>query len=415
MTTDAELLAEVREVAAEQRRLDARRIAVASELVARSLPSMGSEGMARRAGYARPALMLAALWKITAGEAQRLCEVGTATRAGRALDGSELPARYPVVTASIAAGALALDSAAVIVHELEAASLRCSAEARQHAEAALVDHAPGLTVAELHILARRVRDRLDEDGPEPRDELRRAKRALRMFPTRTGMLRLEWELTPEAGGLVKAGIDAIVGEQLRQERDDALLSDRTLEQRRSDAAEQIFRHAATCSRAAGDLPAITMVVRMTLDSLVNGLGVAGVDGVDETISAATARRLAADAELIPIVLGGAGEVLDVGRARRLFSRAQKLAAIERDGGCAFAGCTSPPSFAEGHHLRWWSRGGTTDLDNCVMLCAFHHHRIHDDGWRIELREQVPYFIPPPWIDPARTPRRGGRVRWDGAA
>ncbi len=81
--------------------------------------------MARRAGYARPALILAAWWTITVAEAQRLCAVAAAIRAGRALDGSELPARYPAVATSAAAGVLALDSAAVIVRELEAACLRC--------------------------------------------------------------------------------------------------------------------------------------------------------------------------------------------------------------------------------------------------------------------------------------------------
>jgi len=48
--------------------------------------------------------------------------------------------------------------------------------------------------------------------------------------------------------------------------------------------------------------------------------------------------------------------------------------------------------------------------NGIPLCSFHHHRVHDDGWEIEVRNQVPYFIPPPWSDPDpdRTPRIGGR-------
>ena len=157
-----------------------------------------------------------------------------------------------------------------------------------------------------------------------------------------------------------------------------------------------------------------MVVRMTLDQLLDGLGTAQIgtariDGVDAGISATTARILAAEANIIPAVLGGAGEVLDLGRARRLFSPAQRQALAEQYGGCAFPGCGHPPSYTEAHHLQWWSRGGPTDLSNGIPLCSFHHHRIHDDGWEIQVRDWVPYFIPPPWCDPDQVPRRGGNV------
>jgi 5-methylcytosine-specific restriction protein A len=70
-----------------------------------------------------------------------------------------------------------------------------------------------------------------------------------------------------------------------------------------------------------------------------------------------------------------------------------------------------------HHIRWWERDrGPTDLDNGVLLCTGCHHRIHDDGWEIRVdgagREATVWLIPPPWIDPARTPRRGGRARYE---
>jgi hypothetical protein len=125
-----------------------------------------------------------------------------------------------------------------------------------------------------------------------------------------------------------------------------------VEQRRADAADRLFHHLATCPTAGGTAPVTTMVVRLSLDDLRTGSGTASIDGIQETISIATARRLAADAELIPMVLGGSGEVLDAGRATRFFTRTQRLALIERDDGCAFAGCTSPPAYAEAHHIRW---------------------------------------------------------------
>jgi len=402
-----------------QRGLDAIRVRLAGELAAQSAVHLGADGIARRAGHSTPASFLAELWQISPAEAARLCDVGVAVRPRLAFDGSLLPARYPTVGAAVESLALGVDSAAVIVRELDQAAPYCSADARAAGERLLVEHAPGLTVRQVQGLARQVRDRLDEDGAEPRDQIRRQRRALTLIPQPDGMVRLVWDMPPETAGLVRAGIDHLVGEQLRAARDQvpsslveagvADIDDRTMPQRRADAAEDLVRHASSCDRPGGDHPAVTMVVRMTLDHLLDGLGAAQIDGIDARISAATARILAAEANIIPAVLGGAGEVLDLGRARRLFSPAQRQALAEQYGGCAFPGCGHPPSYTEAHHLQWWSRGGPTDLANGIPLCSFHHHRVHDDGWEIEIRDHIPYFIPPPWNDPDRTPRRGGTV------
>ena len=57
----------------------------------------------------------------------------------------------------------------------------------------------------------------------------------------------------------------------------------------------------------------------------------------DRISAATARRLACEAGIIPVVLGGRREVLDQGRRKRLFTRAQRIALATRDRGCTAIG------------------------------------------------------------------------------
>jgi len=318
-----------------QRALDAIRVRLAGELAAQSAAHLGADGIARRAGHPSPASFLAELWQISPAEAARLCEVGVAVRSRTALDGSALPARYPTVGAAVESLALGVDAAAVIVRELDQAAPYCSPDARAAGERLLVEHAPGLTMRQVQGLARQVRDRLDEDGAEPRDQIRRQRRSLTLIPQPDGMVRLVWDMPPETAGLVRAGIDALVGEQLRAARDrvaESLGTDgiadadnRTMPQRRADAAEELFRHAISCDRPGGDRPVVTMVVRMTLDQLLDGpdgLGGARIDGVDAGISATTARLLAADANIIPTVLGGAGEVLDLGRARRLFSPAQ---------------------------------------------------------------------------------------------
>lgn len=148
-----------------------------------------------------------------------------------------------------------MDAASVIIRELDAASPRCSGDAREDAERQLVALVPEFTVEELRVLARLVRDRLDQDGAEPRDELRSARRSLTVTTTRDGMVQIEWLLPPESGGLVKAGIDALVGVELRASHEGReacdFVEERSLPQLRSDAAVEIFRHVATCSTWVG--------------------------------------------------------------------------------------------------------------------------------------------------------------------
>lgn len=129
------------------------------------------------------------------------------------------------------------------------------------------------------------------------------------------------------------------------------------------------------------------------------------------ISAAAARRLAVDAELIPAVLGGESLPLDFGRTRRLFSRAQRIALAERDGGCA--ACGRNVAYVDAHHIDWWKRDrGRTDLRNGVLLCSHCHHLMHREGWRIRADRRSVWFIPPPHVDPDQRPRPGGRARFE---
>jgi hypothetical protein len=134
----------------------------------------------------------------------------------------------------------------------------------------------------------------------------------------------------------------------------------------------------------------------------SGLGEAVFGG---PISAKTIRKIACDADLIPVVLGGAGQILDVGRAQRLFPPAMRRALAARDRGCAFPDCTMPAPWCEAHHITSWQHGGSTSTDNGVLLCSSHHHLVHEGFWGIQSRTGIPWFIPPPYVDPQRKPRR----------
>lgn len=102
------------------------------------------------------------------------------------------------------------------------------------------------------------------------------------------------------------------------------------------------------------------------------------------INADIARRIAFDAQIIPIVLGARGEPLDVGRASHTVPTAIRRAVIVRDGGCAFSGCAVPARWCEIHHVVHWADHGPTSVDNCAALCGRHHRLVHHSDWRIDM-------------------------------
>jgi hypothetical protein len=121
-------------------------------------------------------------------------------------------------------------------------------------------------------------------------------------------------------------------------------------------------------------------VTMSLDKLKRGVGAAQLD-TGGHMSAGQFRRLACNARIIPVVLGGKSEPLDVGRARRLHTAAMREGMEVRDGGCVAEGCTFPAAWTEAHHEKPWSAGGVTSLDNGFLLCSYHHRLIHHSRWR----------------------------------
>ena len=121
--------------------------------------------------------------------------------------------------------------------------------------------------------------------------------------------------------------------------------------------ELIERYPADKLPQAGGVNA-TVVVTLSYESLVGQIEQAGILDTGERISPGQARRLACDAGIIPAVLGGNSDVLDLGRKRRFHTKAQRLALAIRDGGCTADGCDWPPGMCHAHHEKLWSQGGT---------------------------------------------------------
>ena len=124
-----------------------------------------------------------------------------------------------------------------------------------------------------------------------------------------------------------------------------------------------------------------------------------------TLSPESLRMLACDAAVIPIVLGGDGQPLDIGRVNRSIPDGLRRAVAARDRGCAHPGCGRTASWCDIHHIREWQSGGQTRLDNLVMLCRAHHRLLHHSEWVVRIHNGLPEFIPPRWVDPDQTPRR----------
>jgi hypothetical protein len=176
--------------------------------------------------------------------------------------------------------------------------------------------------------------------------------------------------------------------------------------RRGHALKEVLRRYLNLGDApthGEQRPHITVTV--TLDELRKQIGAAYLE-LGGAISAAQARVLACDAEIIPMVMGSKSEVLDVGRANRLFTAAIRKAIAQRDKGCAFPGCDRPPAWTEAHHVQHWLDDGASCYKNGCLLCGHHHRIIHQGHWRIRwAADGIPEFIPPVWVDPEQKPRR----------
>jgi hypothetical protein len=393
-----------------RRTIDSIGVELAAELERRS--AVADTSVARSLGERSPAVAIARLTGIDPSEAQDWIAAGAATTPRLSLSGELLPPRYEALAHTLDAAAITPRAARLVAETLDAVNDRCTVTELAELEAVVLDYAPELTTRELAKLCRQVIERYDPDGAEPREERLRAQAGVTVIHGRDGLVTWIVKMHPEAAGFVTTAIDARTSPRRQPsfaDGDAVDTDDRTPAQKRLDALMSIARDSLARDDGQVAGTAVTMVVTMTLESLISGVGSAAIDGVDAPLSARTARRLAADSLLIPVVLGSGSEPLDVGRASRLYTEPQRRALAVRDGGCIWPGCNAPPGWCEVAHLVPWSHGGPTDLANGALMCRFHHARFDNDGWRLTWQGTTRVLIPPPWVDAAQTPRRAGRL------
>ncbi len=387
---------------------------VAGDLARRSTPDLPGGGLARRQGFGNAGAMVAQKTGVAPAGAWRSIEVGQALMPEPTLlsDVADLPLvpaapRFPALAAAVDGADLSADAAAIIATGLKQIAIRIPSEQLHALEQRLVDKAVHLGVREVRRLVATTVARADLAGHVEREKRQHADRYLTWSEDHTGMVTLSGRLDAVTAAPLRTVIEQMVTHQFRARRDqDPQERDqRTVGQMRADALHDLCRHALGCKNTDQSGIRTTIIVRMNLSDLETGEGLGSIDGTSQPVSVGELRRLAGEAGVIPTVLGGDSETLDLGRRVRMFTRAQRLALIERDGGCAR--CHAPPEHCEAHHIDWWDKGGRTDLTNGVMLCTRCHHDIHRQHWKIHIRNGQVSFIPPPDIDPTQRPRPGG--------
>lgn len=131
-----------------------------------------------------------------------------------------------------------------------------------------------------------------------------------------------------------------------------------------------------------DAEVVVLIDEATLRSGVHAATQMDTGSVDLPVE--TVRQMACDAGIIPVVLGGEGQVLDVGRVRRLATHAQRVALRAMYATCAVPDCDVPFDRCQPHHLHGWGDGGSTNLDSLAPLCRAHHTVVHMGGWSIDV-------------------------------
>lgn len=435
---DVELLAAISRLEDSARQIDVARARFSSEVARRSRKELGNAGLAARHGHISAEALLKSLTRISSQDASRRIRVGAMlTDVSARVELGEAPALGSIASALLD-GRLGLDGADHVIRALEAVISDVDPVQLAEATAELAVDASTLDADGIGILARGIRDCLDRVGVIDRERHLRSQRSLRRGRVIDGLRKVSMVLDPETDAIIMGAIDQAMSPRLGGPRftraDDVRRSELLLADERSN--EQIALDTLTdlvrvgVDRDDGTiLGSIKPALRVTID--VNDLtravdalgvehpdtdtGVAWLEGCSEALSAATARRVLCDAGALPIVLNGCSQPLDLGSPRRLFSGPQRIALAVRDGGCRVDGCDRPPSWCEAHHIDPHGGGGPTDIDNGVLLCRRHHLLFHDHGWQI-IRTDQPgelLLVPPPSIDPTRTPlpMPSKRPRW----
>ena len=433
--SDEEVLSDGAAWEAIGRLVDAHRITFAGcveDRAERPAPDGGLR-LAPRHGLRDGADLLVRTARISRDEAARRVALGTALAPKVSLTGEELPGRYPRLAAAVSAGEVGIDSARILTAMFRSVRRRADATALAEAEVALTAAARELDAEDLRGLAGVWAERLDPDGPRPRETEAFRRRLFTLGRVdEYGGSKFWGYLPPEERAVVAAAIAAhrktvtMVRSSAGAESNETDGPEWHEAEGDERAAGQVdfdsfyglltagIRASTTETAAAAVLRAIPeVIVTTTLADLESRTGTAILTGTAAAISVESVERISCGSGVRLLVNADEGEALHLGRAARYFTPNQRKTLITRTRGCAWPGCTAPPAWCDTHHIAWFTRDdGPSDMGNGILLCSFHHHLIHDPAtrWRIVVHGGQPHLVPKTWTgDPEPRHRRTGRA------
>lgn len=289
--------------------------------------------------------------------------------------------RWPAFAAALAGGALAaahVDAWGRAVERSPALGERVDQ---------LVMAAGRLSPAEFAVHCTRVATVIEppEDAEARFERQRRSTRLTRWIDEATGLYTLFGQFDPATGERLWTAIDRRAEALFHDRHPDTAPTDPLARAAHLDALalDSLVTAAGT---GPGGRSRAHLLVLVDHRTLLDGLHEASVVDLAHggTLPVAEVRRLACEADIIPVVLGGDGVVLEMGRARRLATPDQRRAALVMHPTCVVPSCTVPFHRTEMHHVGFWARdGGATDLGTQAPLCHGHHGDVH--AGRITLR------------------------------
>jgi hypothetical protein len=422
--------------------------AASAEVAVRSDPVRGSDGLAARLNFARPSHLIETVAGVSAATASWLMRVGSRTSSRSSDAGLPLPPLFPAVGEALKAGLIGVETAEVITRELNLAAPRANVEDLAVAERMLVGQATGehtetglaMPPDLIAIQARQWRDRLDQDGIEPRVEKAFQNRDFWVSRTATnGLVKFGGQVTVDVGAKLHALFDSILtprsAPRFLAEQEDAAQVDSEdatgaagetgatsapattefTKPRRTDSPAprenrtpgqiraDVFAAMIDSLARSADVPTVsgaapTVVVRVTAEVLEKQKGTGEIVGISDPVPYSTIKQTLCDASTVPAFLNPDGALVALGTEDRLFNRLQRLAMIARDGPtCGIPGCGIPATGCEAHHIVEKQDGGRTHTDNGALYCWFHHRMIDTGVFSVEMVNGRPQATFPDWL------------------
>ncbi|WP_460359282.1 HNH endonuclease signature motif containing protein [Mycobacterium sp. ZZG] len=394
------------------------------ETLSCQLPAVGHRLLARLQTEATPQQMgakswkevLTVRWRISAGEAHRRLTEAAVLAPRPSLTGPALPPVLPATAIAQAHGLINAEHVDVIRRSLNKVPGWVDTATRERIEVDLVRTAVGNGPKELKDCAERTLFLLDQDGPEPDDSERARKRAVSRSPQRgDAMVDLRATLTPEAWAVWEPIFARLAAPGMCNPDDPEPCTSgtpsqaqidndqRSLAQRQHDALVAAGRIALMSGQLGqlNGLP-VSVIIRTTLQDLESRAGV-GVTGGGTVVPIAEVIRMAGHANHYLAVFDRAtGSAMDLFRAKRIASPAQRIMLIARDGGCTKPGCTVGAYGSQVHHVvADWVDGGNTNVDELGLACGPDNRSVDPDGggWSTRMNDRCEVeWIPPPTLD-----------------